>query len=378
LASQALEREVAVSSGVTSEVGRLERLKGALGASTLALAPSDNLLYALGFTPVADERACVLLLTADGAAFVVPSLNVEQTAGHVPGIPIYSWRDDEGPQAAFAAAAASLGADLSEIAVDPEMRAETLLSLLAVTGGTAVNGASLLREAREVKDAGEIAALQRSADTADQAMLAGFAACASGASEHEVAAAIAAAFREAGADEVTFSIVGAGPNGAFPHHHTSERVLEVGDAVVIDIGGKLGGYSSDITRMVHVGEPSERYREVHATVERAVQAAMAAVRPGATCGDVDRAARSVIEEAGFGPHFVHRTGHGLGLSIHEPPWIMAGEAVPLRTGMVFSIEPGIYLQGEFGVRLEDIVHVTDTGCERFSSLPRDVHVASAC
>jgi Xaa-Pro aminopeptidase len=119
-------------------------------------------------------------------------------------------------------------------------------------------------------------------------------------------------------------------------------------------------------------------RKVYRTVWEAQQAAIAAVRPGVACGDVDRAARSVIEEAGFGPHFVHRTGHGLGLSIHEPPWIMAGEAVPLRTGMVFSIEPGIYLQGEFGVRLEDIVHVTDTGCERFSSLPRDVHVASAC
>src|SRR6185312_16127713 len=131
------------------------------------------------------------------------------------------------------------------------------------------------------KDADEIAALQRSSDTADHAMKAAFGACASGASEAEVAQAIAAAFREAGAD------------GAFPHHHTSGRVLEVGDAVVIDIGGKLGGYSSDITRMVHIGEPSARYREVHGVVERAVQAGMAAARPGATCADVDRAARTV-------------------------------------------------------------------------------------
>jgi Xaa-Pro aminopeptidase len=370
-----------VSSGVTSEVGKLERLQGALGDAgvrALALAPSDNLLYALGFTPIADERACVLLLTPDGAAFVVPSLNAEQTAGHVPGIPIFSWRDDEGAAGAIEAAAASLGGELSEIAVDPEMRAETLLQLLDVTGARAINGADVLRTAREVKDAAEIAALQRSADTADHAMKAGFAACASGATEHEVAAAIAAAFGEAGADSVTFTIVGAGSNGAFPHHHTSSRVIEVGDAIVIDIGGKLGGYSSDLTRMVHVGEPSARYRQVHETVERAVQAAMAAVRPGVTCGEVDRAARSVIEEAGFGEQFVHRTGHGLGLSIHEPPWIMAGEDVPLKAGMVFSIEPGIYLQGEFGIRLEDIVHVTETGCERFSSLPREVHVGSVC
>jgi Xaa-Pro aminopeptidase len=372
---------VAVSSGVTSRVGRLERIRAELGeggARALALAPSDNLLYAVGFAPTADERAQVLLLTADGAALVVPSLNAAQTAGHVPGVPIFSWRDDEGPRGAFEAAVASLGGQLAEVAVDPEMRAETLLQLLEVTGGRAVSGAAVLRAAREIKDADEIAALQRSSDTADHAMKAAFAACASGASEAEVAVAIAAAFREAGADAVSFTIVGAGANGAFPHHHTSGRVLEVGDAVVIDIGGKLDGYSSDITRMVHIGEPSARYREVHGVVERAVQAGMAAAKPGATCADVDRAARTVITEAGFGEQFVHRTGHGLGLSIHEPPWIMAGEDVPLRTGMVFSIEPGIYLQGEFGIRLEDIVHVTETGCERFSSLPREVHVGSAC
>jgi Xaa-Pro aminopeptidase len=174
---------------------------------------------------------------------------------------------------------------------------------------------------------------------------------------------------------VTFTIVAAGPNGAFPHHHSTRRTLEAGDAVVIDIGGRLDGYASDLTRMAFVGEPSARYREVHAAVDAAVQSALAAARPGSTGGEIDRAARRVIEGAGFGEYFVHRTGHGLGLSTHEPPWIMSGAQEPLRQGTTFSIEPGIYLPGEFGVRLEEIVHLTENGCERFSELSRDVHTA---
>ena len=177
----------------------------------------------------------------------------------------------------------------------------------------------------------------------------------------------------AGNSPVEFAIVGGGANGAFPHHHTGPRPLQDGDAVVIDIGGRRAGYVSDITRMAFIGEPTTRYLDVHATVEAAVVAALAASKPGATCADVDSAARGVIEDAGYGEYFVHRTGHGLGLSVHEPPWIMTGYDVELRPGVVHSVEPGIYLPGEFGVRLEEIVHVTDSGCQRFSSLPREVH-----
>jgi Xaa-Pro aminopeptidase len=366
--------------GVTALAGRLERIREQVRegrADALALAPSDNLRYALGFTPLADERACVLLVTPDAAAYVVPSLNAGQVAEHTPGVPIFAWRDQDGARGALEDAFASLGGAVPRtIAVDPEMRAETLLELLDVaTGATPVSGAPLLRAVREVKQEDEIEALARAAATADRAMQRAFAACRPGVTELDVAAEIAAGFREAGADEVAFAIVAAGPHGAFPHHHAGSTELRAGDAVVIDLGSKLGGYSSDLTRMVHVGEPSARYRELHEVVERAVQAGLAAARPGATCTDVDRAARDSITADGYGDAFIHRTGHGLGLSTHEPPWIMAGEDVTLRPGMVFSIEPGVYLVGELGIRLEDIVHVTDTGCERFSALPRDVHVA---
>jgi Xaa-Pro aminopeptidase len=258
------------------------------------------------------------------------------------------------------------------------MRADHLLLLQEAIPGTSwVSAEIAVRPLREVKSEGELRLLQAAADAGDAAMRAAFAACRPGATELQVADAAAAAFRAEDCEEVVFTIVGAGPNGAFPHYHAGHQQLAVGDAIVIDIGARRDGYMCDITRMVVVGEPTPRHLEVHRAVEAAVQAGLAAVRPGATCHEVDAAARGAIEDAGFGEYFVHRTGHGLGISTHEPPWIMRGEGVQLKAGMVHSIEPGIYLPGEFGVRLEEIVHVTDEGCERFSGLPRDFHVAEA-
>ncbi|MFZ0379092.1 MAG: Xaa-Pro peptidase family protein [Solirubrobacteraceae bacterium] len=359
---------------------RLDRLRSALnGASVdaIALSPSDNLRHTIGFSPLADERFCALLVTASAEAFVVPQLNADQTEAAVPGLPIFRWKDEDGAGRALAEALARVdAAELRRVAVDPEMRAEALLALLdAAPALSAVNGAGVMRTVRETKEAGEIEVLTRSAAIADEAMRRAIAACRLGVTEYEVAAAASTAFNEAGAEE-RFVAVGSGPNGAFPHHEVSRRVLEDGDPVVIDLGGKLDSYWSDLTRMAVVGEPSSRYREVHDTVEAAVQAALAAARPGATCGDVDRAARGVIEDAGYGEHFLHRTGHGLGLSVHEAPWIMAGEPTPLRAGMVFSIEPGIYLEREFGIRLEEIVHLAEDGPRIFSGLPRTVRTVS--
>src|SRR5262249_34427956 len=240
-------------------------------------------------------------------------------------------------------------------------------------GGRLATARRAVGSLRGAKSEGALRLVQAASDAADEAVRAAFAACRPGATELDVADAAASAFRSAGS-EIVFTIVGCGPNGAFPHHHTGDRVLEPGDAIVIDVGGRRDGYMSDITRMAFVGTPSDRYLEAHQTVEVAVRAGLAAARPAATCHDVDTAARRVIEDAGFGEYFVHRTGHGLGLSTHEPPWIMRGENVELRVGMVHSIEPGIYLPGEFGVRLEEIVHVTEDGCERFSCLSRELHV----
>lgn len=358
---------------------RLEGLRQAMsgaGVHLIAIAASDDFRYLVGFSPTADERACMLLVASARAVALMPSLNAEQVAAAAPELELIRWDDHEGPETALRAALARVSAaTVDRLAVNAEMRADHLLLLQAVLpGAQTVSASEVVGGLREVKDRDELDALQRSSDVADRAMLAAFEELRSGATELQVADAVARAFGSAGS-AVEFASVCGGANGAFPHHHPGARPLQPGDAVVIDLGGRLDGYASDITRMAFIGEPSERYREVHAIVEAAVVAALAASRPGAACAEVDAAARSVIERAGYGEYFVHRTGHGLGLSTHEPPWMMRGCEARLRRGMVHSVEPGIYLPGEFGLRLEEIVHVTETGCERLSSLPREVHVA---
>lgn len=360
---------------------RIGRLRAAMtdgDIDLVALAPSDNLRYELGFSPIADERACFLLVSERQLAFVVPALNADQAAHAAPGLATFAWEDAHGPQKAIRAALATYGdTEFHRIAVDPEMRADILLLLQSfMSAAEHVSAGEIMGRLREVKSEDELDILRASAGTADRAMQSGLDACSTGATEFEVAEAARAGFRSAGVDEVVFTIVASGSNGAFPHHHTSGRRLEEGDAVVIDIGARRAGYASDLTRMAFVGEPTERYRDLHAVVEGAVRAAMTAARPGVTAGEIDSAARDVIEEAGYGDYFVHRTGHGLGLSVHEPPWIIDGADTVLRQSTVFSIEPGIYLPGEFGVRLEEIVHLTVDGCERFSKLSRNVHVSA--
>ena len=365
----------------TTRATRIEALRRGMrdaGIDLVALAPSDNFRYLVGFSPVADERACMLFVTSAAALVLMPTLNAEQAVAEAPELELVRWADDAGPAAALKEALAQArGGNVRRAGADPEMRGDHLLLLQgAIPDAAFVTASVVVGPLREVKSDDELSALQVAARTGDEAVRAAFAACRPGATELEVGEAAAAAFRAGGSEEVLMTIIGSGPNGAFPHHHTGSRALAAGDPVVIDLVARRGGYASDITRMAFIGTPTERYLEVHGVVEAAVQAGLAAARPGATCDDVDAAARGVIADAGFGKWFVHRTGHGLGLSVHESPWIMRGEEVALQQGMVHSIEPGIYLPGEFGVRLEEIVHVTAEGCERLSGLSRELHVVA--
>jgi Xaa-Pro dipeptidase len=327
-----------------------------------AIGPTDTMRYLAGFASHPDERLCVLLVSAADAAVVVPTLNAAEWEAHT-DLPLYTWSDSDGPATALDAALSRLGCRrVTRLAVDGEMRADFALPLMRATGQPETLPLAALKvPLRLCKSADEIERLQRAAAQADRAMQAAVDACRAGVTEARVAWAAEEAFRLDGADEVCFTIVGSGPNSAFPHHRSGQRVLEAGDAVVIDIGASLDHYKSDITRVVHLGEPSAEFRQVYAAVQEANARGRAAVRPGAAAGDVDSAARTTIAAAGYGAYFTHRTGHGLGLSIHEPPWIMAGSEEPLQVGMVFSVEPGIYLPGRFGVRIEDIVVVTESG-----------------
>jgi Xaa-Pro aminopeptidase len=363
---------------MTDTSRRLAALRGKMlktGNDLVAVGPGSHMQWIAGFYPHPDERPCLLLIGPRNEAFLMPALNAQGSREHT-GIAFHTWSDEQGPDAALANALAAVeatGAGL--VALDETMRADFALLLLGALGGASHTFlADTLGALRMRKDAGEFARLKMNAGIADRAMQAAFAAIRPGMSELELAEVVKARFGSEGATPA-FWIVGGGPNGAFPHHHAGERKLQEGDAIVIDIGGRKSGYPSDITRMAVVGRPPEGYGQIHTIVEKAVQAALKAARPGVQARQVDAAARRVIADAGYGEYFVHRAGHGMGVDGHEPPYITASSETVLEEGMVFSIEPGIYLPGRFGVRLEEIVILRADGPEIFSSLPRDLYIA---
>jgi Xaa-Pro aminopeptidase len=346
------------------------------GVDLLGLPPSDDLFYLVNYSPHADERPCYLLLTSGDAVFVVPELNAGQARAHITA-PFLTYTDAEGPADALRQAHDRIGA-AKRVCVGDTMRADFVLLLQERWPKSAfVPGAAVMAPVRMIKTAEEVAAMRRSAATADVAVDAAFAASKPGATEVAVARAVADAFAAQGAGHGGPAIVGGGPNAAFPHHASSSRPLRAGEAVLVDLGGKLEGYASDITRMAHLGPPPAKYREVHEAVERAVRAGIDAVKPGAPLSGVDKAARKVIDDAGYGKFFTHRVGHGIGITGHEPPSVTNMNDMPMQEGMTFSVEPGIYLEGEFGVRLEEIVVVTAGGGERLSGLPRELRILEA-
>jgi len=348
---------------------RLTQLSNAMQAADVdlvAIGPTANMRYLLDYAPQEDERLCLLLISKNGeAGIVIPFLNADEMAAHT-DIELFRWNDSEGPQQAMQQALKSVS-PVNKLAVDGGMRADFLLSALTMLAPSqTVTVEALLKPIRACKSKTEIEAIARAATQADRAMQAAIEACQIGVTEMEVAWAAEIAFRLDGAQQVSFTLVASGPNGAYPHHHSGKRQLQEGDAIIIDIGASLNGYSSDITRMVFLGDPPQEFLQAYAAVLEANQQGRAAVKPGVTAGQVDRATRSVLEEAGYGQYFIHRTGHGLGVEVHEPPWIMAGNDQILEPGMVFSIEPGVYIEGRFGIRIEDIVAVTADGYRTFT------------
>lgn len=366
-------RQAMDSTMVETRLASLRNRMRHTGAELVALGPGAHMQWLSGFHPHADERPCLLLVGPEREAFLMPALNAEGSRERT-DIAFHTWSDETGPADALGEALAAIGAsDARSVVLDETMRADFALPLLGRLPNTAhrFTGDTIGR-LRMCKDRAEFALLKMNAGIADRAMQAAFAAIRAGMSELALAQIIRDHFAAEGAAPA-FWIVGGGPNGAFPHHQTGDRVLSEGDAVVIDIGGRKDGYPSDITRMVAIGRPPDGYGETHDIVERAVQAAMAAARPGAMAKEVDAAARTVIADAGYGEFFVHRTGHGMGIERHEPPYITATSETILEEGMVFSIEPGIYLSGRFGIRLEDIVILRKDGPEILSGLSRTLY-----
>lgn len=362
---------------MTQTQTRMQRLQArmrAQGTDVLALAPGAHMRWLLGFAPHPDERACVLLIGPEAAGFVMPALNATDARQHT-DLPFWEWADASGPAAALTAALRATCPDPARIALDEAMRADHALMLVDALPRAARGFATeTVGALRMIKDADELACIAANARTADAAQSAVRAALRPGITERELADVARASFDAQGA-RAQFTILAAGANSAYPHHHTGEAVVQANSVLLTDIGGQMGSYFSDITRMATLGTPPEGYAEVHAVVDAAVQAALAAIRPGVTAQSVDEAARAVIAQAGYGDHFTHRTGHGLGTEVHEPPYIVGGNSLTLEEGMVFTVEPGIYLPDRFGVRLEEVAVVTQDGVRIFSGLSRDAFAA---
>jgi len=345
-----------------SFVARRERASAALrtrGLAALLLAPGSDLAYLSGYRMFGSERLTCLVLTAEGdATLVVPVLESPRAKAAAPDLAQRTWSETDDPYALVASIVRGRG----DVAVADQMWALFVLRLQRALPDRSFGLASTLtRELRMRKDAYEREALRAVAEAADQAYEKIRERPFAGRREREIASELAGYLREAGHDEVTFTIVASGPNGASPHHETGDRRIAEGDTVVLDFGGTREWYCSDITRTVHVGRPDAETLRVHDAVRRAQEAGYAAAREGASAQSVDVASRKVIADAGFGEYFIHRTGHGIGLDGHEHPYLVSGNEERLEPGMAFSIEPGVYLPGRFGVRIEDIAIIGDDG-----------------
>ena len=347
------------------------------GLAGLLVAPGPDLVWLTGYQPTAITERLTLLVLADDHAptLVVPTLE-RPDAQAAPGAAVLTmvdWADGSDP---YEVAADVLRAD-GRYGISDSAWAMHLLGLQHTLPDSAYQSLTArLPMLRAVKDEHELARLAAAGAAADAAYGEILKARFAGRRETEVAADLAGLLRRFGHEQVDFTVVGSGPNGANPHHEAGERVIEPGDAIVLDFGGLMYGYGSDTSRTVTVGEPTDEVRTVHDIVKRAQQTAFEAVRPGVSCQEIDRSARRVIAGAGYGEQFIHRTGHGIGVTTHEPPYMVEGEEQLLVPGMCFSIEPGIYLAGRFGVRIEDIVTVTSDGGRRLNTTSHDLRAVA--
>ena len=357
---------------------RLQRAQNELarqGVDLLLVGPSSDLRYLTGYDAHLSERLNLLVLPREGdPAFVLPTLEAPRLGDRRELLDVHPWEETQSPAAIVAQVAGDVAG--KTIAVGDQLWSVFLLRLQeAMPGARWVSGNVVMRPLRMVKDAREIELLAEAARRTDDAWEEFISRPLSGQTEVQAITRLRDLTHARGL-EPSFGACGSGPNSASPHHQTGDRVIQPGDAVVFDWGGTLEGYHSDVTRTVHVGEPDGEFVRVYRIVRDANQAALDAVRPGVPCEDIDLAARNLIEAEGYGAAFIHRVGHGLGLDVHEEPYLISGNATPLLAGMVFSDEPGIYLEGRFGVRIEDAVLCTDEGGERLNNATRELTIVA--
>jgi Xaa-Pro aminopeptidase len=354
---------------------RMNRVRARMderGIDVLLLSVGADLPWLTGYEALETERLTMLVLPRDGdATLVVPRLEAARVEEQPAAFSIAPWDETDDPIAIVA----RLAGAATTAAIGDHTWARFLLDLQrALPGASFRKGSEVTAPLRAVKDALELVALRDAAAAVDGIVVEMRERPFEGRTEKAVHRELVQRMLDAGHERANFAIVGSGPNGASPHHEAGGRVIEAGDVVVCDFGGSMRHYCSDITRLFVVGEVSPEVRDTYEVLFGAQEQAVRSATVGASCEDVDAVGRRIIADAGFGDRFIHRTGHGIGVETHEDPYIVAGNTAPLVPGNVFSVEPGIYLPGRFGLRLEDIVVATADGPERLNHAPRDLAV----
>ncbi|MCU1448254.1 MAG: putative dipeptidase [Acidimicrobiales bacterium] len=355
-------------------IGRVRRRLDELDIDALLLSIGADLPWLTGYTAMPLERLTMLVLPADGdAVLVVPRLEAPRVTPRPDLFDIRAWDETEDPVEIVA----GLAGRRRSFAVSDRAWAAPLLGLQASLQESRWHPASLVTgPLRAVKDDDELAALGEAGAAADRVatrLVSGEIELV-GRTEKAVSRELAEQLLEEGHQRVNFAIVGSGPNSASPHHDAGDRVIQRDEAVVCDFGGVLDGYCSDITRTLFTGQPPAEFRDLYAVLERAQAEAVGAAVVGTPAEDVDAVARRIITEGGYGPNFVHRTGHGIGLEEHEDPYLVGGNCDRLEFGMAFSVEPGSYVEGKWGARSEAIVGVTRYGPDSLNTVDHSLAV----
>ena len=353
--------------------GRLQRARALAterGAEAVLVSVGADLPYLAGYEAMPLERLTMLVVPAVGdAVLVVPRLEAPRVEPRAGAFSIRPWDELEDPVKIVGGLCKGIGRAL----IGDQTWARFLLELQVVLPKTRFESATpVLRELRMRKDDTEVGFLADAAAATDRVVATLSNLKFGGRTERDVAADVQRLTVAEGHDIASFAIVASGPNAASPHHEPTDRTIEAGDTVVVDFGGRWKGYCSDTTRTFVVGKPSKEVTEAYAVLQAAQSAARATIRPGVPAEKVDAAARSTIADAGYGEYFIHRTGHGIGLEVHEHPYIVSGNSEPLEPGMAFSVEPGIYVPGRFGMRIEDIVICTPQGVRALNDSPRQL------
>ena len=357
-------------------LARLDALLEQSAAEQVAIVPGENMVYFTGLHFHLSERPIVALYSAQGLSFIIPELEVTKLEAR-PELEArrFMWTDGGGFGSAFAEAVSELGLAAGALAMDGQtMRVFEWLAFnqAGVGAANALDEGDLFLRMRARKSPEEIAKMQKAVDISEAALQAVMGWAQPGMTERQIADRLSQEMLERGAQGLAFMLVLSGEKSGLPHGSTADRVWDADEFLLIDFGARYADYPADITRTFCVGQPSAQMRAMYAAVYEANKAAREFARPGITCAALDAVARQVIEAAGFGDYFIHRLGHGLGLSVHELPNIVAGNAQLLEPGMVFTIEPGVYIPGVGGVRIEDNVVVTDDGIDVLTAFPREL------